>query len=76
VECQWLTGLSAGDDFGGLTNVSRLATLSTKSAGVGEKRLWLAGLYVNKVTRFKANASLQRPWVARLRPEMSVKVSK
>jgi len=28
VECQWLTGLSAGGGlfFGGLTNVSRLAT--------------------------------------------------
>jgi len=34
--------------FGGLTDVSRLATsISTESAGVSEKRLWLTGMNVS-----------------------------
>ena len=33
-----------GKFFGGLTNVSGWRRLGTKSAGIGEKRLWLTGL--------------------------------
>jgi len=48
MECQWLTGLSAGDGLSIFRRLNQCESagdgfISTESAGVGEKRLQLTG---------------------------------